>query len=155
MAAMGKKSKRYEAQRKDARRKAKRALTKKATQPFSNIHGEVAADLGVHVLPLFEAESQGELTTASGYPDKKEAKDMEVMIKQSREYITLLADHERVCGMLYEEQRKPRKIYMECGRCLEERQLKAALAEQSLKARMFSGESYGSRQFLAALKIPF
>lgn len=148
---MGKKSKRYEAQRKDARRKAKRALSKKATQPFSNIHAEEAADQGVYDLPLFGAGSQGELTTASGHPDKKEANDMELMMKQSKEYIILQADHDRVCGMLYEEQRKPRKIYMECRRCLEERQLKAALAEQSLKARMFSGESYGSRQLLAAL----
>ena len=151
LTAMGKKSKRYEAQKKDARRKAKRALTKKATQPFSNIHAEEAADQRAHVLPLFGAGSQGEWTTASEHPDTKEAKDMEVMIKQSKENITLLADHNRVCGMLYEKQRKPHKIYMECGHCLEERQLKAALAEQSLKARMLSGESYGSRQLLAAL----
>ena len=71
--------------------------------------------------------------------------------KQDADFNALKAECDRIREMLYEEQRKPKHIYLKCARCVQRRQLKAELARQSLHARMFSGESFGSRQLLASL----
>ena len=140
---MGKKSKSYTARRKDTRRRAKRHSRKQATSPKH----EATADRGEHEL-VTDAEGD----SASGTCSKD---TQEIEIKQSKELIALHADHDRVCQMLYEEQRKPRKIYLECARCVKQRRLKAELARQSLHSRMFSGESLASKQLLAALRYHF
>ena len=60
-------------------------------------------------------------------------------------------DCQRLRTLLYEEQRKPRVFHTECVQCQKRREAKIMEAKQSLHYRMYSGESAGSRYFLAAL----
>ena len=61
------------------------------------------------------------------------------------------ADCQRLRTLLYEEQCKPRASHSECVQCQSRREARIMEAKQSLHYRMYSGESVGSRCFLAAL----
>lgn len=146
---MGKKSKSYIARKKDTRRRSKRHSRKQATFP----EPEVTTDRGEHEwTDMIVTVTQGGSASASGARGKKDTQEVEGDKLQSKDLKVLKANYDRVCQMLYEEQRKPRNIYLECARCMQRRRIKAELARQSLRARMFSGESLGSRQLLAALR---
>lgn len=142
---MGKKSSRYQARRKDTRRREKRRSRKQEILP--DLEAEVTADQAKHDLGIV-TNTQEDSSAACDVRGK--LKDTQE-VKQNAEFNALIAECDRVREMLYEEQRKPRHIYQECARCMQRRQLKAELARQSLHARMFSGESFGSRQLLASL----
>lgn len=149
---MGKKSKSYISRKKDARRRCKRHSRKQATLSEPEVttdRGEpeltdkiVAASVAESV-----AATQGDSASASSARGKVEGNQL-----QSKEFKVLKANYDRVRQMLYEEQRKPRNVYLECVTCVNRRSRKAELARQSLHARMFSGDSVGSRQLLAALR---
>ena len=78
-------------------------------------HGEpeltdkiVAASVAVSV-----AATQGDSASASSTRGKVEGNQL-----QSTEFKVLKANYNRVRQMLYEEQRKPRNIYLECVTCM-------------------------------------
>ena len=58
---------------------------------------------------------------------------------------------QRLRTLLYQEQCKPSVFHSECVQCKSKRQAKTVKARQSLYYKMYSGESAGSRQLLAAL----
>jgi len=149
---MGKKSKRYISRKKDARRRRKRHSRKQATfsEPeLTTDRGEPELTDKIVAASVVAATQGARDSTSASSARGKEVEDNQLQSKDLRE---LKANYDRVRQMLYEEQRKPRNIYLECATCMQRRSRKAELARQSLRARMFSGDSVGSRQLLAALR---
>lgn len=139
---MGKKTKRYEANRKDARRKAKRKDRKqRASVGTSYCKHTVTEEDDSH-------RSRGQLDSNSGGCDLDSAVDEKERDADRKVLKAVKADCQRLREMLYYEQRLPKYIQVDCLECLRRRQV----AHESLKTRMFSGTSFGSRYLLAALK---
>lgn len=74
-----------------------------------------------------------------------------VTLSQDPEVQKIVADYERMRKLLRMEQQRPIIFEKNCLICERRKNRRAAVANQTLRHQMFSGETFGSRYLLAAL----